>query len=51
LPARKITAKPVYTATGKPRVTELMQKKRVRDKVESVAQIKANGISLPLRAD
>jgi hypothetical protein len=28
-----------------------MQKKRVRDKVESVAQINVNGISLPLRAD
>jgi hypothetical protein len=51
LPARKITAKPVYMATGKPKGTELKQKKRVRDKVESVAQIKVNGISLPMRAD
>jgi hypothetical protein len=51
LPARKITAKPVSIATGKPKDTELMQKKRVRDKVESLAQIKVNGISLPLRAD
>jgi hypothetical protein len=51
LPARKITAKPIYIATGKPKGTELMQKKRVRDKVESIAQIKVSGISLPLRAD
>jgi hypothetical protein len=28
-----------------------MQEKKVRDKVESVAQIKVNGISLPLWAD
>jgi hypothetical protein len=48
LPARKVTAKPVYIATGKPKGTELMQEKKVRDKVESVAQIKVNGISLPL---
>jgi hypothetical protein len=33
LPARKVTAKPVYIATGKPKGTELMQKKRVRDKI------------------
>jgi hypothetical protein len=39
---------PVYIATGKPKGTELMQK-RMRDKGESIAQIKVNGISLPTK--
>jgi hypothetical protein len=49
LSARKITAKPAYIAAEKPKGTELMQ--REWDKVESVAQIKVNGISLPLLAN
>jgi hypothetical protein len=38
-------------ATRKPKSIKVVKKKRMWDKVEFIAQIKINGISLSLRAD
>jgi hypothetical protein len=49
-PVGQVTAKPVYIATRKPKGIKLVKKKkkRMRDKVECIAQIEINGISLSL---
>jgi hypothetical protein len=47
-PFGQVTAKPVYIATGKPKGTKLMKKKRMWDKVDYISHIEINGISLSL---